>query len=112
MTAATLTDRTSADSVPSEVHRSRGLRVYAVRLAVGDGIRKPMPLREFVTLVNATGIVRMETSTVSLIERGIQKLSIAQCRAVAAVDPFQRGAAWIAFGEVYPPSAYPSADGQ
>lgn len=76
-----------------------GARLYAVRLACGDGHRKAEPLEAFVARVKqATGTAYLPT-TVSMLERDKQGWSLSDAIAFAAVDPLKRGAAWLAFGE-------------
>ena len=81
-----------------------GERVFAVRLALGDGVRKPLALRPFaevVTLIGAklfTPDYRRDASTISRWETGQQSLTLEDAAAVAANDPLQRGPAWLAWG--------------
>lgn len=75
-----------------------GDRVYAIRLARGDGKRSPMPLRAFAELVRDAGGKWVDPSTLSLIERDMQRASIDDIEAIAAADPEHRGRSWLAFG--------------
>lgn len=75
-----------------------GKRLYLIRLALGDGTRKPLPLREFATFVETQTGQHYDPSSVSLLERGVQPLSLADCERFAGLDPLRRGAAWLAFG--------------
>lgn len=75
-----------------------GDRVYAIRLARGDGKRSPMPLRAFAELVRDVGGKWVDPSTLSLIERDMQRASIEDIEAIAAADPEHRGRSWLAFG--------------
>lgn len=76
-----------------------GARLYAIRLACGDGHRKAEPLEAFVARVKKeTGAGYLPT-TVSMLERDKQGWRLADAIAFATVDPLRRGASWLAFGE-------------
>jgi hypothetical protein len=77
------------------VSETPGARLYRIRLACGDGTRKPEPLDAFAERVRqATGAV-YDPSTVSLLERMKQKWRLDDVRAFAAVDPLGRGEVWL-----------------
>jgi hypothetical protein len=72
--------------------------LYLIRLACGDGVRRPLSMREFVEHVReATGIA-YDHKTVSLLERDQQGWRLKDVETFAAVDPLQRGTAWLGFG--------------
>lgn len=76
-----------------------GQRIFAVRLALGDGVRKPMSLRAFVAHVaDATGRT-IHASELSGIETGKRgEVMLNDLVAIAAVDPLQRGVGWLVEG--------------
>lgn len=79
-------------------------RVYAIRLARGDGWKVPEPMDAFAEAMTAVGRtrrpeLRYDSSKVSRIESGDRKVSIEDAEVLATVDPLKRGAAWVAFGE-------------
>ena len=67
-----------------------GQRVYLVRLACGDGVRKAMPMREFAQLVG------LHLSRISDIENGKSKPGLDEVERLADGDPLKRGKAWLA----------------
>jgi hypothetical protein len=78
-------------------------RVYAIRLARGDGWKVPESMEAFAEAMTAVGRkrrpeLRYDSSKVSRIESGDRKVSIEDAEVLAAVDPLKRGAAWVAFG--------------
>jgi hypothetical protein len=76
-----------------------GQRVYLVRLACGDGVRKAMPMREFADLLSGEGEGEtFHPSRLSDIENDKSPPSIEEIRRIAAVDPGHRGRAWLAWG--------------
>lgn len=76
-----------------------GQRFYAIRLALGDGVRKAMPMREFVALVKKRTGREIHASELSGIERDTRKVvDVNDVAAVAAVDPLRRGRDWLAWG--------------
>jgi hypothetical protein len=80
---------------------TRGQRFFLVRLACGDGIRRPEPMREFVQRVaRAAGLV-IHPSVLSEIEndKATKTVTLDQIAAVASVDPLRRGKLWLAWGE-------------
>jgi transcriptional regulator with XRE-family HTH domain len=87
--------RTLLQSVRSPVPKATtiGQRVYLVRLACGDGIRKAMPMREFAEVVG------FHPSRISDIENNKSKPSLDEVEALAHVDPLDRGRSWIAWGD-------------
>lgn len=79
---------------------SAGQRLYLIRLACGDGRRKPLSLREFATYVEAATGAVYDHKTISLLERDQQGWRLKDVETFASVDPRARGAAWLAFGVV------------
>lgn len=83
------------------IAKTRGQRFYMVRLACGDGVRRPEPMRLFVARVEqATGIV-IHASELSEIENDKPSKAVTadHIGAVAAVDPLKRGRDWLGWGE-------------
>jgi hypothetical protein len=74
-------------------------RVYAIRLARGDGWKVAEPMDVFAAAMTAVGKGRYDSSKVSRIESGERKVSIEDAEVLAAVDPLKRGAAWVAFNQ-------------
>lgn len=87
---------------------TRGQRFYMVRLAAGDGVRKPEPLKAFVErIARQTGFV-IHASELSEIEndKPSKAVTAEHIEAVAAVDPAQRGRDWLGWdGPITSPSA-------
>lgn len=82
----------------------RRLRVYQIRLALGDGVRTPMPMDAFAALLNERGeTTRFDSSKVSRMETGERKVSIDDVPYIAAVDPKRRGRDWLAWGILQEP---------
>jgi hypothetical protein len=81
-----------------------------IRLACGDGHRKPESLREFAERVEAVTGVSYDHKTVGLLERDQQGWRLKDVEAFAAVDPKGRGGAWLAFGDE--PRAEPPQNGE
>lgn len=77
-----------------------GLRVYAIRLALGDGTRRPLPLRAFSELIEQRTGYRYDPSAISRIETGHREMVLSDAERFAAVDPKRRGACWLAFGQL------------
>lgn len=75
-----------------------GQRLFLIRLACGDGIRKPESMRDFADRVLHVTGVNFEHSTIGMLERDLQGWRLKDVKAFAAVDPKQRGEAWLAFG--------------
>jgi hypothetical protein len=74
---------------------SVGQRLFLIRLACGDGVRKAEPLPEFAERVQRGTGQAYHPSTISLLERMKQGWRLDDVRAFAAVDPLKRGAAWL-----------------
>lgn len=87
-------------ATPKSVTDSMAQRVYAIRLALGDGWKNPLPMADFAELLNAPGRPRYDSSVISRIENGERKLSLTDVEALAAIDPHRRGKLWLAWGEV------------
>lgn len=85
-----------------------GQRLYLIRLACGDGVRKPESMRDFAERVRKATGQGYEHTTVSMLERDQQGWRLKDVHAFASVDPKGRGPTWLAFGEsgaVAPPRA-------
>jgi hypothetical protein len=81
---------------------SPGQRLFLIRLACGDGLRKPESMRDFAERVQLATGAEYEHSTIGMLERDLQGWRIKDVHAFAAVDPRGRGEAWLAFGEQEP----------
>jgi hypothetical protein len=77
---------------------SPGKRLYLIRLALGDGMRRPEPMAAFVARVREATGESYDTGAVSLLERDLQGWRLKDMNAFAAVDPLKRGGAWLGFG--------------
>lgn len=77
-----------------------GQRLFLIRLACGDGLRKPESMRDFADRVLRVTGADYEHSTIGMLERDIQGWRIKDVSAFAAVDPKKRGEAWLAFGNL------------
>jgi hypothetical protein len=88
---------------------SIGQRVYAVRLALGDGWKTPLPQAEFAALLADVSGRAYDSAMVSRMENGGRAVSIEEAEWVAALDPQSRGPAWLAFGEDIPTGARPNS---
>lgn len=75
-----------------------GNRLYLIRLACGDGIRKAEPLRLFSERIKRETGEQYDPSTLSLLERDEQEWKVRDALVLAAVDPKARGDRWLAFG--------------
>lgn len=75
-----------------------GQRLFQIRLACGDGHRKPESLREFAERVEAVTGVSYDHKTISLLERDGQGWRLKDVHAFSAIDPLKRGEHWLAFG--------------
>lgn len=71
---------------------TEGGRLYLVRLALGDGFRKPMSQRALAERIG------YHDGTVSAIEKGDLRMSRDVAEAVAELDPEKRGPAWLLYG--------------
>lgn len=76
-----------------------GHRVYLVRLALGDGVRDPLPMRDFAARLARAGGKGYSASKVSDLETGKRRLSLNDATVIASVDPRTRGRAWLAWGD-------------
>lgn len=77
---------------------SPGKRLYLIRLACGDGLRRPESMRDFVLRVKKATGEAYDPSTVSMLERDAQGWRLKDMNAFASVDPLKRGGAWLGFG--------------
>lgn len=75
-----------------------GDRLYAIRLACGDGRRKAESQKDFSARVKKRTGVYYDPATISLLERMEQIWKLEDVEAFAAVDPLKREPAWLAFG--------------
>lgn len=73
-----------------------GARLYAVRLACGDGFRKAETLEDFSARVQKKTGKYYDPATLSLLERMKQQWKLEDVETFAAVDPLRRGRAWLA----------------
>ena len=85
-----------------------GKRLFQIRAACGNGERDPESMKAFAERVKAeTGKV-YDPSTISLLERDKQKWRLEDVCAFAAVDPLNRGRAWLsAFDDLSAPAEQP-----
>lgn len=83
-------------------------RVYAVRLALGDGWKTPMSGEAFAALLSKRLKRRYDGAMISRMENGERKISLEEVEAMAALDPKGRGRAWLAFGEGSRPVSDPA----
>lgn len=74
---------------------SPGERLYLVRLACGDGLRKAESMTEFVLRVARRTGEKYHPNAVSLLERNQQQWRLEDVRVFAAVDPLNRGEIWL-----------------
>ena len=79
---------------------SVGQRVYLVRLALGDGVRDAMPMRQFADLLHIVSGETYSASTISDIETGKRRVTLEDVATIAATDPLHRGREWLAWGTV------------
>ena len=87
-------------------------RVYAVRLALGDGWKNPLPGEAFAALVSKRMKRRYDSAMISRMENGARKISLDEVEAIAALDPKKRGPSWLAFGETAAPAQLPDLEPQ
>lgn len=73
-------------------------RLFDIRARLGDGPRKPLPFRELDDLVFSKTGRRIHASELSRMETGKRLPLIQDVEALAAVDPENRGRAWLAWG--------------
>lgn len=74
-----------------------GQRVYLVRLACGDGVRKAEPMREFAERLSDEGRP-FYASRISDIENDNSQPTLEEVDRIAAVDPLNRGRDWLGWG--------------
>lgn len=79
-----------------------GQRLFKIRLACGDGVRKPESLDDFATRVFRATKTRYSAMKLSQLERDEQKWRIEDVSTLARVDPHKRGEEWLAFGRSLP----------
>lgn len=73
-----------------------GQRLYLIRLACGDGVRKAEPMKAFVARVKRVTKQHYDPMTISLLERMKQGWTLDDVERMAAVDPLGRTPAWLA----------------
>lgn len=75
-----------------------GNRIFLVRLALGDGRRKPLAMSRLAELLNKRPerAKKYSSSKLSLLETNKQRADLDDIAVIAAVDPLQRGKAWLA----------------
>jgi hypothetical protein len=76
-----------------------GQRLYLIRLALGDGVKNPMPLSELSRVVKEKRRASYDPSTISRMENGTRTITIEDVQVFAPLDPRGRGLAWLAFGD-------------
>lgn len=81
-----------------KIAETPGDRLWLIRLACGDGFRKPEPLPLFAARVKRETGVDYHQASLSLLERMKQGWRLDDIRTLAAVDPKGRGPIWLAFG--------------
>lgn len=75
-----------------------GRRLYLIRLALGDGVKNPMRIEDFVALIKKkTGAV-YDPSAISRTENGDRKLTLEDAPIFTAVDKLKREPDWLAWG--------------
>lgn len=74
-----------------------GERIYLIREALGTR-RDPMPLEKFAELIAAKTGVRYDKSVLSRKETGQIAANLDDIKAIASVDPENRGRDWLAWG--------------
>lgn len=80
-----------------------GQRLFLVRLACGDGIRTAEPMTAFAGRVKRVTGATYHPNAISLLERGGQNWKLEDINNFAAVDPKNRGPAWLAWGDAPTP---------
>lgn len=82
--------------MPPDRALTPGERLYLIRLACGDGVRKPESAADFSERVRKATGKRYDQATISRLETGGRNWLLEDIDAFAAVDPEQRGRAWLA----------------
>lgn len=89
-----------------------GKRLFQIRAACGKGEREPEPLDAFALRVYRATKERYAPMKLSKLERDIQRWTVRDTEILSRVDPLERGAAWLAYGdepgEDEPPMEYGS----
>lgn len=80
-----------------------GQRVYLIRLALGDGVKTPMRIKDFVALIRERTGAKYDPSAISRTENGDRDLALEDVPVIAAVDPHERGRDWLAWGDAPAP---------
>ncbi len=73
-----------------------GDRLYMIRLACGDGLRRAEPLPQFAKRVKKATGREYHQATLSLLERMKQAWKLSDVETFAVVDPSHRGRVWLA----------------
>lgn len=82
--------------MPPDSSLTIGQRLYLIRLACGDGVRRPEPAADFSARVERATGKRYDQATISRLETGGRNWLVEDVDAFAAVDPLTRGRAWLA----------------
>lgn len=86
-----------------------GQRLYLIRLACGDGVRRPESAADFGRRVKKATGLKYDQATISRLETGGRNWLLEDVEAFAAVDPLQRGRAWLAGFDGEPVQEVPAA---
>lgn len=86
-------------AAPNPMTPGVAARVYLIRLALGDGVKTPMSMERFAILLTFRTGRQYTRGTIARIEVGHQPAQLADIEAMATIDPKQRGACWLAFGD-------------
>lgn len=76
-----------------------GNRLYLIRLACGDQVRKAESLEDFSARVYKATKRQYDPSALSRLERMKQGWDLTDVHVLASVDPLKRGPVWLAFGD-------------
>lgn len=77
-----------------------GQRLYLIRLACGDGIRRAESLDDFSARIKRASGEVYDPATLSRLERGVQQWKLSDVETLARLDPLRRGRAWLATFDV------------
>lgn len=72
-----------------------GARLFLIRLACGDGVRKAESMQDFSDRVKKKTGRYYDPATLSLLERMKQGWKLEDALTFASVDPLKRGAVWL-----------------
>ncbi len=85
-----------------------GDRLFLVRLAWGDGVRKPESLKSFSARVKRATKQHYDPMTLSLLERMKQTWKLEDVEAFVTVDRLKRTREWLAWGIEPEPAIRPT----